>query len=124
MTFGFPVAVAADPRAKSHRNPLRVELPTDRAQCRVDVLEQLGDAFGHDLREEVEDRARLVNGVGLLAPQLVGLPDRIDQLVDTSIDPGHLLLVAACRGTLLGQDRNLGELVEDRPPRGLGRGVR
>ncbi len=79
-----------------------------------------GTASLEQLGEVVDGVARLVRGLGPVGPQLVGLPQQVDDFGQAPVE------AAQVRGRLGGrgqQLRDLAQLGQVRPPRGL-RGVR
>ena len=108
------VTITTDPRSEAHRLRTRGEAEpvSERAQGRVDVVEEFGNPFLKHLAEEVEDRPRLVDWVGLLATKLIGLPDHVEEFVDTPVNAADHGLLRLAESSL-DQRGDLGELVQN-----------
>ena len=92
------VAVAADPRPQ-HQWPRVVrDGEPDGACLALELADELGDGVARQLLQVPADRARLVRDRGLARPDLVGLPQEVDE-------PGDLVVVV---------------LTEEPPPGGVG----
>ncbi len=117
---GVAVAITADPRPEAHRLGSGIELETEGAKGCVDVVEEFRHPLLQHLAEEVQDGSGLVDGIRFLASKLVGLPDHVEEFVDAAVDASDDRLVVLGH-PLFDEKGDLGELVEDRPARGLGR---
>ena len=79
---GVAVAVAADPAAEAQRSGSGVQRHVERRQLVAEVLEHVADGVQHELVEVVGRAARLVDRLGAVLAQLVGLPEQVDDLGD------------------------------------------
>jgi len=126
------VAVAADPGAERERGGGDRHLDAQLGQHRGQVGQHPRRRPGGELAQVVDRVARLVPRVGADQPQLIGLPQRVDELGQALLGAGPLALVRPVGrlaaglgielvgdGAQLGQDRPAGRLGgvgrEDRP---------
>ncbi|MDR6117543.1 hypothetical protein QE370_000727 [Aeromicrobium sp. SORGH_AS981] len=79
------VAVAAGPRAEAQRSGRRRQLDADARGLPVELVEQARHDLRRDRAQVVDGGTRLVERLGLDDPQLVGLPQQVDQLGQTSL---------------------------------------
>jgi hypothetical protein len=107
------VAVAADPRTETHRNPL-AKFPTEADERGIDVLEEFRQSVDEHLAEEVEDRPRFVLRCRLGPTELVGQPDGVDEFVHSPIDPAQVCVARPDIASLFDERGDLGQLVENR----------
>ena len=117
------VPVAADPGAEPDRDLVGRQLDAEAPDLDGDLVEQVGHDAAEQLVEVVDDRACLVDGVGAVQPQLVGLPQQVHDLGEPALEP-VLLVAGDPRIVALLEDLGDGpHLAQDGPPGGL-RGVR
>ena len=81
---GIAVAVATHPRPEANRRPAVVPEPRQGAG---DLFGEVGKDVGEELVEVEDHRLGLVERLRSLGPELVRLPDLVDELFDPSIDP-------------------------------------
>ena len=117
---GVAVPVAADPGAEADWGAVGVEPFADVLEDGGHVVEELGHGVPDRLVDVVEDEAGLVEGVGSVVADLVGLPHGLDELVDAPVDARLVGRGAPRLGALLDEVGDAGQLVEDRPTGGLG----
>ncbi len=79
------VAVATDPGAELQRRRGRGQVDPQAGQLLGEVLEHVTDGVQHQLVEVVGRVARLVERLRPVLPQLVGLPQQVDDLGDAPV---------------------------------------
>ena len=82
---GVAVAVTAGPGAEAQRARGRRQRDVEPGQLAVELLEQVGHDLGGDRAQVVDRRAGLVGRLGPHDPQLVGLPQQVDELGEASL---------------------------------------
>ena len=111
---GVAVPVATHPGAEPDGDPVGRKGRADRLEDSLQFVEQLGYRLANCLGQVVDDKAGLVEGVGSDVAQFVGLPDRLNQLVDPAVETASVGLGATGVAPFLDQFGDAGHLVEDR----------
>ena len=117
---GVAVPVTAHPGAEPDRRMGGVHLPADGFQGGRYVVEQVGHGLPDRLADVVEDGPCLVERVGSLVADLVGLPDRLDQFLDPPVHAAEVSLGTTVLAALLDELGDSSQLLQDRPPGCLG----
>ncbi len=115
------VAVAADPGAERQRAAVRRRRHTKFLQRIGKIREDLWCRIGVKITKVVDRVASLVGRVRPVDPQLIGLPQQVDQLGEAPLAVGRAAVERGTRrlGVQLVRDR--AQLRQDRAPGRLGR---
>ena len=83
---GIAVSITAHPGAEVERPGVWGELYTEPSELVVELVEEIADNVPKHLVEVVDHRSGLVDGIGSLAPQLIGLPHEVDDFCEAPLN--------------------------------------
>ena len=95
------------------------QLLADIAKGRSDRVKKIGQCVADCLGKIVEDEFRFIKRVRPFVANFIGLPDGLDHLVNTAVDPIAFYLGAARISAFLEQISDGGEFFENGPPGGF-----